>query len=399
MRIAYLQGSFPDVRETFVSNEVIDLVRRGVDIEVFSWLLPRGEVVHPEVRESGILGRTHYFRLRYLPRVLGRWTFWRALAEVTMGKRRRVFLGGREKLAAAYFAALLVSRRRQHVHTHFCQVAKEVAALARLPHSFTAHCFEEGNMGAAEKARFAEEVAGCPFIVATSRFGQEGIRRLLAAEHREKVLLVRTGIDLARFAPAPEQERVYDVLCVAGFSPFKGIEYLIRATALLAPQWPGLKVVSVGGPPAHRRETETRLREERRRCGVEESFEFMGPRDSDTVRTLLRQTKVFALPSIVDDEGHMDGLPIALLEAAASGLPLVSTAVAGIPDLVQDGVTGIIVPQRDPEALAEAISRLLSDSDLRERMGRAARELVEQEFSREESGRRMLEAFAAAVHE
>jgi glycosyltransferase involved in cell wall biosynthesis len=399
MRIAYLQGTFPTTRETFVSNEIIDLVRRGVDIEVFSWSLPGGEVIHPEVRESGILERTHYFRYRHLLRALGRWTFWRALAEVTFGGKRRAFTGWRDKLAAAYFAALLVSRRRQHLHTHFFQAAKHIAALARLPYSFTAHCFEEQAMGEADKARLAVEVAQLPFIVATSRFGQEGIQRLVAPEQRGKVRLVRTGIDLDRFRADHEEETACDVLCVAGYSPFKGIEYLVRATAILQSQWPGLRVVSIGGPPAYHPETRERLLEERRRCGVESAFEFMGPQDSDTVRAMLQRTKVFALPSIIDDEGHMDGLPIALLEAAASGLPMVSTAVAGIPDIVVDGVTGIIVPQRDPEALAEAISRLLADPNLRERMGQAARQLVEGEFSREVSGQRMLEAFTAAVPE
>jgi glycosyltransferase involved in cell wall biosynthesis len=340
----------------------------------------------------------HYFRYRNLPGVLYRCRFWRALAAVTLGRHRRDFTGGHDKLEAAYFAALLKKRRRQHIHIHFLQTGKHIADLAGLPYSFTAHCFSEETMSAADKARYAAEVARLPFMVTPSRFVQQGVQRLLAPEDRDKVKLVRLGLDLSTFAPG-SAEGDCDVLCVAGFSPFKGIEYLIRATALLRARWPEIRVVSLGGPPAHRPETETRLREERARCGVEENFEFMGPRDSGTVRERLGRTKVFALPSIVDDEGQRDGLPIALLEAAACGLPLVSTAVAGIPDIVVDGVTGIIVPERDPEALAAAIDRLLADPELRRRMGQAARELAEGEFSQEVSGRRMVEAFAEAVGE
>lgn len=95
----------------------------------------------------------------------------------------------------------------------------------------------------------------------------------------------------------------------------------------------------------------------------------------------------------------MDGLPVALMEAAACGLPLVSTAVAAIPELVIDGVTGLIVPQRDPQALAEAIDCLLRDTELRARLGRTARQRVEEEFSRELNGRRLLEAFRAVVRD
>src|ERR1035437_9928438 len=105
MKIAYLAGDVPAPRETFVSNEVIDLRRRGLDVEVFSWDLPSGEIVHPEVRDSGILERVFYFRYRYLPRVLWTGTFWRALGGVTWGSRRRTFRGMRMKLTAAYHAA------------------------------------------------------------------------------------------------------------------------------------------------------------------------------------------------------------------------------------------------------------------------------------------------------
>ena len=395
MRIAYLQGTFPSTRETFVSNEIIDLRRRGVDVEVLSWMPATGEVIHPEVRESDVPAHTWYFRWRYVARAVLTSAFWGTLIRVTVGRKRRVFGGLRNKVAAAYFVALLRRLKRQHVHTHFSKLAGHVAELAGLSASYTAHCFEPEAMGEEGRAKYSEDLARVPLVIATSRYGQKGIQGLARPEDRHKVKLVRTGIDLRAFDVAFEAEPRYDVLCVAGFSAFKGIEYLIRATAILKVGRPGIKVVSVGGPVAHRPESETRLREEQRRCGVEDSFVFMGPRDSDTVRALLRQVKVFALPSIVDDEGHMDGLPIALLEAAACGLPMVSTAVAGIPDIVIDGVTGIVVPERDPQALAEAIERLLADDGLCRRMGQAARRLVEEEFSREVSGRQMLEAFAS----
>jgi len=397
MRIAYLLATFPSTRETFVSNEVIDLLRRGVDVQVFSWNLPTGEIVHPEVQESGILQHTHYFRYRYLPRVLLSWAFWRALGKAWWGKQRRSFRDWRSRVEAAYFASLLKKTHRQHAHTHFFPSGGAVAALADIPCSFTAHCFEEQAMSAETKADYARTLASVPLAIAASEFVQRGMRSLVGPEHHDKIRLVRCGIDVERFAGSSNSEKCYDVLCVAGFSRFKGIEYLIRAAALLRQRYAGLKVVCVGGAVPFQTEFAEWLMGEPVRCGADDVFEFLGPQSSDRVRQLLGESKVFVLPSVITPEGHMDGLPVALMEAAACGLPLISTAVAGIPELVVDGVTGFLVPQRDPEALAEAIDRLLRDDALRERMGQAARRRVEEEFSRELNGQRLLEAFRTVV--
>ena len=399
MRLVYLLGTFPSTRETFVSNEIIDLVQRGVDVQVFSWHLPSGEIVHPEVRESGILERTHYFRYRYLPRVMLCSAFWRALGKAVWGRQGRSFRDWRSRLAAAYFATLLRKTRRQHAHSHFFPLAGAIAALAGIPCSFTAHCFEEQAMIPQAKADYGWTLTTVPLAIAASEFVQRGMRSLVGAEHHHKIHLVRCGIDVSKFTPITQSEAEYEVICVAGFSPCKGLEYLIRAAGILKETWPGLKVALVGGPPAGHPEAEERLREECSRCGADEVFVFLGPRDNNAVRDLLRRAKIFALPSVITEDGHMDGLPVALMEAAACGLPLVSTAVAGIPELVIDGVTGLIVPQRDSQALAEAIDRLLRDEDLCRRLGRAARQRVEEEFSRELNGRRLLEAFRTVVSE
>jgi glycosyltransferase involved in cell wall biosynthesis len=111
------------------------------------------------------------------------------------------------------------------------------------------------------------------------------------------------------------------------------------------------------------------------------------------LRELLARSRVFALPSVVTADNLSDGLPVALVEAAAMGLPLISTPVAGIPEIVIDGVTGIIVPQRDAEALARAILRLLEDPELCRTMGQAARRRAEEEFGRSLNVRRLIECF------
>jgi glycosyltransferase involved in cell wall biosynthesis len=192
------------------------------------------------------------------------------------------------------------------------------------------------------------------------------------------------------------KEKKYDAICIAGFGPTKGIDVLIEAAKLLKTRDRGIRLLHVGGGP--RMVAEPYERQLADSC-VEEVLTFAGVADSDQVRDYLSQSAISVLPAVVTDDGHMDGLPVALMEAAAMELPLISTDVAGIPELVIDGVTGLIVPQRNPRALAEAIETLLHDDELRERLGRAARQRVLEEFTREMNGERLLTVLRPYIQE
>jgi glycosyltransferase involved in cell wall biosynthesis len=393
LKIAYLVGSFPNTRETFVLNEIIDLIHRGVEVDVFSWSIPNGYILHPEARDAGVLSHVHYFRYRHLLNVTLSFTFWRTLLWAIARHGRKHYRTWRDKLHAAYLTASLVRGGYRHLHAHFA-VVEPIARQAGITYSFMAHCYNEEAMGEAGKAKLRMGIEEAAFVTAASDFVRKGLCSVVDERHKSKIRLIRCGIDGEQFSPVTDADKDIDVICVAGFSRSKGLEYLIRAIGLIKKSGHAVRVMIVGGG---NEDAKNLLLHEQTIANVDDMLEFTGPVDSETVRQLLARSKMFALPSIVTDEGEMDGLPVALMEAAAMGLPMISTSVAGIPELVRDGVTGLVVPQRDPAALADAILTLLHDQELRERFGKAARQRVLAEFTREESGRRLEQYFRALM--
>jgi len=201
---------------------------------------------------------------------------------------------------------------------------------------------------------------------------------------RAKLVVIPNGIPLENFEPGDRSRARTDLgisptACVVGtvgrLQPVKGTSYLLEAFAHLAPGYAEAILLLVGDGPQR-----TQLEEMAQRLGVSERVHFLGNR-SDVCR-LLQAMDVFVLASI------WEGMPNAALEAMAVGLPVVATAVGGTPEAVADGETGLLVPSRDPDALAQAIARLLRDPELWRKMGQAGRRRVEQHFSVEQMVRR-----------
>lgn len=203
----------------------------------------------------------------------------------------------------------------------------------------------------------------------------------------KKVTMIPSGVQVQRFIdPDPAsteqlreawgiQPRTHLIGTVGRFVPPKGHTYLLDAIVRLQSQFPDVKTLVVGDGALLRP-----MEEKAQALGLSDAVVFTGIRRD--VPEILALLDVFVLPSL------WEGLPIALLEAMAAGLPVVATRVGGVPEVVEDGVTGLLVPPRDPDALAEAITRLLRDPDLRCKMGQAGRERVESEFSVEKMVRK-----------
>jgi glycosyltransferase involved in cell wall biosynthesis len=218
------------------------------------------------------------------------------------------------------------------------------------------------------------------------------------------------GVDAHRFAPdhaarAAVRARLGlgdsdPVVFTAGrFVRKKGFEYLIDATALLAPRWPALVCVIGGGG-----DLDGELRARAAARGVSARVRFAGVLGQDEVAEHLAAADVAVVPSVRDASGNVDGLPNVVMEALASATPLVATTAGGIPGVVTDGATGLLVPERDSERLAQAVGRLLENAELRGRIGSGARAAVirfgswERVAERFESAYRAARVFAAAGH-
>ncbi len=358
----------------FVSEEVAALRRLHHRVEVASVFRPdpperwqrafEGPVWYPARGRAGWLARA----LRDTSRRPGRLARLAATARAEGAPLRLVAL-------AADLARRATREGWSHVHGSFATypawTAWAVAELADLRFSFTGHAYDV-QRPRPWLPRLVEQAA---FVRAISEETGARLRR----EGREgggRVRVGHLGVDVERFAPrrAPAPGRA-EVLAVARLVPKKGIGTLVDAAAELARRGRRFRMRILGDGPLR-----AGLARRIEASGLADRVRLEGAADHARVSRALERASVFALPCVVDRRGEHDGLPVALLEAMASGLPVVSTPVGGIADAIESGRNGLLVPPGDSRALASALARLLDDPDAAARLGRRARETVLEGF-------------------
>jgi glycosyltransferase involved in cell wall biosynthesis len=229
-----------------------------------------------------------------------------------------------------------------------------------------------------------ERIAHADLVVTNSRFNVERLRAVLGDARRPRLALVYDGVDLAELTPdrdAPREPGPIRLLCVARLIEPKGLIELLRACWLLQQRGEEFLCDVVGGPdePAYTSYL-VRLKLEYCRLGLEQRVRFHGARPFEEVLTWYRRADVFVLPCVVAANGSNDITPNSLIEAMAMRLPVVTTTITALPEIVDDGVSGLLVPPNNVEALAEALTRLIHDPELRRRLGDNARARVEERF-------------------
>ena len=403
-RIAYVTSRFPKLSETFVLTELLALEQRGVQVDLYPLLRERAELVHPEA--APLVGRARF--LPFLsPAIVASQLFWLTRRPRAYLRAWRDVLSGTWGSANFFVGALAcfpkvahAARRMQddgvtHVHCHFANhpavAGLVVRRLTGIPFSFTAH----GSDLHKERRMLDRKVAEAAFVATVSHDN----RRLIVQECGEhvaaKVHVVRAGVDTRLFAPARRGQngrRPLSVVCVGTLHEVKGQAYLIEACRLLADEGVAVRCRLVGdGPDA------PALGARIRAAALDQSVVLAGARTRSEVAEELRRADVLVAPSVPTRDGRREGIPVVLMEAMSTGLPVVASAISGIPELVEHEVGGLLVPPRDPEAIARALARLAADPALRARLGRAARRRVLSEFDVESSAVALARRFGAEV--
>lgn len=383
-RIAYVMSRFPKLTETFVLYEILALERMGVGVEIYPLLRGDRGVMHPEA--ARLMARARYrpfvspgvirAQLHFLRSDPRRYTH--ALAEAmreNWGNANR-FLGAiaifPKSVTLAYEMKLDGIR---HVHAHFVNhptvAAFIIQRLTGIPYSFTAH----GSDLHTERRMLRTKVEAAAFAVTVSEYNRELIVSECGERARAKVHVVHCGVDPEVFAPSRRRtEAQLQVVCVASFEEVKGHRYLIEACRHLRERGVPFVCHLVGDGPLRREMTERIAR-----VGLENRIRVHGPLPRPAVVRLLSRSDVAVLASHLTSNGKREGIPVALMEAMASGLPVVASEISGIPELVRPGC-GILVPPEDAAALARALETLAADPALRRGMGDAARQAVLHEF-------------------
>jgi glycosyltransferase involved in cell wall biosynthesis len=387
---------FPRLSETFVLREVLGLEAAGVRVLVDALLPPEDSPTHAELEavRADVRYVARHPRLRdaasaraHLGLAVRHPVRWSALALRARrdGTWRRFVQGG-----------IVAERVRRegvtHVHAHFATASSEVAvvaaALSGVTCSVTAHAKDIYHQENAPQ--LARRLTGVDTVVTVSA---HNVAHLESVVHqgglRAGVRHVPNGVALGAVVdPAASTS----LLCVARLVPKKGVDLLVRAAALLVERHPDLVVDVVGDGPLR-----TELTALADSLGVSGRVRFHGSATGDEVQAALARCRAFVLPCRIDADGDRDGMPTVLVEALARAVPVVSTDVVGIGELVVDGRTGLLVPPEDAGGLAVAIDRLLTDPDLATRLGRAGRRLVAQRYAPADATAALLDVFAGAA--
>lgn len=403
-RVLYIVSRFPKLSETFVVNEFAALTSR-FDLRFAALIRTREPAADDATVEAlrrawfvrRFAARTVLAHFRWLRRSPRRYLdVWRSLMrDLPSGG----FVDGAKTLVvvlqAARLAELAVDEGTDHVHAHFANhpatAAWVVHRLTGVPFSFTAHANDLFRA-----PRFLDRKAlEASFVVAISEYNR---RLLLDRSPGAQVHIVHCGVDTARFAPSPEagaasarRSASRRVVCVARFEPKKGHRTLLAAFARLSTSHPDVDLTLIGDGPERAAMEGLAIS-----LGIADRVSFLGARSPADVRALLATADLFVLPAVRDETGRMDGIPVSLMEAMAAGVPVVTTSVSGIPELVGDDC-GIMLATADPSAVSDAMARVLDDDVLAARLAERGRNRVVSEFDLHVEAAKLAALFSASV--
>src|SRR5215475_4701053 len=388
MHLGYLYSRYPVISQTFCDAEMLALERRGIELVIGSVYPPLTSLRHEYI--ARLRAPIHYAPPQEILKLLernainnGKWP--RHLVEKHEGKYGPTAKPEQRARNALYFAEFFARSGVDHVHVHFANRAAHTAVFLKeisgIPFSVTAHGQDfMKDLGSDDLLR--EICAAAEFVAAETDYSRDLLRQR-CADSATKFHRVYNGIDLKRFPmprdvtarPAVAPYRPPRIVSVGRLVAFKGFDNLIDACAELARRRIEFVCDIIGDGP--QRET---LQAKIEQLDLSSRVNLLGSLSQGAVLKKLQAADIFALPSTTDTQGATDVFPTVILEAMASARPVVSTRLAGIPELVVDGETGMLISAGDSTALAQALEQLLGDPDLRLRFGHAGRARIEQHF-------------------
>jgi colanic acid/amylovoran biosynthesis glycosyltransferase len=374
-KLGYLFERFPAFTQTFCAREVAELYRQGTSPPVYSIRRPT------EARPANIplenipiyyLPNTNSLefkiRTKLVPRRLK--DLWSGSGDIRDKGRFR---------EAAYLGEKLKKAQVSHLHVHFAGLASRTAwwikRLFGITYSFTGHANDIFCPKPEQRVGLVDLVREASFIVVVSDFGAGWLQRDFP-ESAHKIHRVYNGLDLSVFKYATPGVKPVRLLTVGRLIEKKGFRFLIEACRLLRSSGFPFVCQIVGEGPEH-----DRLQEMIQGYQLADTVRLSGALPQTELVEMLSQSSIFVFPAIHDSAGDTDNLPTVLIEAMASSLPIIATRVAGIPEIVQHNENGILVPEKDPAQLADAIRVMAGDRALLERFGRASRRMAEEKFA------------------
>lgn len=395
MKIAFLLYQWPVVSETFVMNQITGLLDRGHEVDTFAKRPGKEQVLHGDMARYNLLERTFYYGSGSdrLPRnefvrvakAIGLIAKHVSKRPLPLFKSLNVIKYGRESASLGLFyktVPFLEADKYDIVHCHFgpngnlAVLLREVGAIkGKIVTAFHGEAGYTGEL--VYQKGFKPVFEKGDLILPMSERERQNLIKMGCDP--KKILVHRMGVDLSRFTFAPRRlgdDGRVRLLTVARLVEKKGIEYAVRAVANVLKEYPHIEYKIAGDGP---------LRSELDRLvdslQVGDKVKILGWRPQEEIIELSKGAHIFLAPSVDSQDGDQEGIPVVLMEALAQGLPVLSTYHSGIPELVQDGVSGFLVPERDVDALADKLLYLVNRPEIWSEMGKAGRIYVEKHFN------------------
>ncbi len=399
--IAYILLRFPSVTETFVAEEIRRIIGLGRQVTIYSLLPPKPGPVHPVSAELQPVVR--YAPALYAPAL---WlaqlksmfrqpkTYFRLIRTLSIQRSFSISIYLKRLvifLKSVWLAEVMRKRQIQSIHTHFAWLsavsAAIISALIHRPYTLTTHAFD---IYSSKSDLFHWTTDAADRLITISDYNKRAMLEKNPSLTASKIHVIRCGVDLDAFRLVPDRciGETIQLTSVGSLIEKKGHTLLIQACKELKTRGIRFHCVIIGEGSL-----EPSLRALIQELDVQDEVVLVGRQTQTWVRERLGQTDIFVLACVVTQDGDRDGIPVAIMEAMAMGVPVISTPVTGIPELIQHDTTGLLTPEQDARQLAEAILRLAQDQSLREKLSRQGRKMIEQNYDIQKNVNQLLAVF------
>ncbi|RME99650.1 MAG: colanic acid biosynthesis glycosyltransferase WcaL [Chloroflexi bacterium] len=395
---------FPHLPETFILREMNALEELGWQVALYPLVRQEQAVIHAEAQpwlprvnhipfmSSAVVG-VNARTLRQSPGAYGR--LWQQVVRENASSAKFLVRAAALFPKAVAAAEQMVQEGVEHIHAHYAThpalVAWLIHKLTGISYSVTVHAHDIF----VRQEMLATKLRDAAFVAAISEYNRAFLSRTVGPWVRAKTHVVHCGIVPELYAPVQHNanpKKQLEIITIGSLQPYKGQSHLIEACALLRDLGIPFRCRIIGGG-----EERSRLEQTIREMELGQQVELLGPQPQDEVARMLPQADCYVQPSVVTPSGKMEGIPVALMEALACQLPVVATAISGIPELVRPGETGYLVPPADAAALAGALSNVYAHPADAHRLAVAGRQRVLREFSLRPNVEQLAQLFEATI--
>ncbi|PCH91669.1 MAG: hypothetical protein COB85_08845 [Bacteroidetes bacterium] len=403
MRIAYILGSFPSISEIFILNEIVLLKKKDIHIQIIS--INKSDTVlendicnlqvntiYPPTFFSFIILKTNLLYLLKRPRV-----YFKTIVQsinsypvlpFQLLKNLRNFFNG------VYFTYQLRDQDIEHIHAHFASqptcIAMIISELSEIAFSFTAHAHD---IYTDKKGELSVKINRAKFVITCTAYNKEFLGRL-AHQSTAKIYHIYHGLDVSTwpFRIPHITKNPVQILTVARLVKKKGITYLLKALKILLDKGYSVQCTIIGKGPLSRDLVQQSIN-----ANISENVKFINALSPREIKHYYFEADVFILPSTVAEDGDMDGLPNVLMEALATGVPVISTTISAIPELVEHEQTGLLVPEKNVEAIVDTFLKLMANYELFSSIAINGRKKMVEEFDIEKSTEKLKNIFHSHI--